>query len=130
MTSSLRVAWAAYTRPFPVERVCRRAGKFCTDLHACRHTPGQCFFHFVHDPRFNPASLLLNQADGGALLENVRERGEQLRAGLEKLKQKYPQTIAGEPLLAPCLSLPWRKKPSFLLFPHVLTDARGGKNRF
>eukprot|EP00903_Cladosiphon_okamuranus_P005565 g5540.t1 len=34
-------------------------------------------------------------ADGGALLENVRERGEQLRAGLEQLTQKYPQTIAG-----------------------------------
>ncbi|CAM9303961.1 unnamed protein product [Pylaiella littoralis] len=34
-------------------------------------------------------------ADGGALLENVRERGEQLRAGLEELKQKYPDTIAG-----------------------------------
>ena len=36
------------------------------------------------------------QADGGALLENVRERGEQLRAGLEQLQQKFPQTIAGK----------------------------------
>lgn len=34
-------------------------------------------------------------ADGGALLANVRERGEQLRAGLEQLRLKYPHTIAG-----------------------------------
>lgn len=37
----------------------------------------------------------LGQANGGALLENVRERGEQLRAGLEQLRLKYPHTIAG-----------------------------------
>ncbi|CAM9329702.1 unnamed protein product [Scytosiphon promiscuus] len=33
--------------------------------------------------------------NGGALLENVRERGEQMRAGLAKLQEKYPQTVAG-----------------------------------
>ncbi|CAB1114234.1 unnamed protein product [Ectocarpus sp. CCAP 1310/34] len=31
----------------------------------------------------------------GALLENVRERGEQLRAGLAGLQEKYPKTVAG-----------------------------------
>lgn len=35
------------------------------------------------------------QANGGALLNNVRERGEQLRTGLEELKDKYPDTISG-----------------------------------
>lgn len=29
------------------------------------------------------------------MLENVRERGEQLRAGLGELKLKYPDTVAG-----------------------------------
>ncbi|CAN0545896.1 unnamed protein product, partial [Ectocarpus sp. 12 AP-2014] len=33
--------------------------------------------------------------NGGALLENVRERGEQLRAGLAGLQEKYPETVAG-----------------------------------
>ncbi|CAM9821097.1 unnamed protein product [Ectocarpus sp. 6 AP-2014] len=33
--------------------------------------------------------------NGGALLENVRERGEQLRAGLAELQEKYPETVAG-----------------------------------
>lgn len=50
---------------------------------------------------FENAVDLLGQENGGALLENVRERGEQMRAGLEKLKQKYPQTVAGTNSL-PC----------------------------
>lgn len=45
---------------------------------------------------FPNSRLPPGQADGGALLENVRQRGEQLRAGLEQLRQKYPQTISGE----------------------------------
>lgn len=41
----------------------------------------------------------VDQANGGALLANVRERGEQLRQGLEQLRLKYPDTIAGEDVL-------------------------------
>lgn len=80
-------------------------------------------------PDLSPISSPSDQADGGALLENVRERGEQLRAGLEELRQKYPQTIAGKrrlpcpclhlstlPCLGqPCPDLPYLERPSALL---------------
>ena len=41
-------------------------------------------------------ALACFQADGGALLTNVEERGKQLRSGLEALKEKYPEVIDGE----------------------------------
>lgn len=50
-------------------------------------------------PSSLPHTQCLDQANGGALLENVRERGDQLRAGLEALRVKYPDTIAGKWML-------------------------------
>ncbi len=41
------------------------------------------------------ATIEALEADGGALLRHVEQRGAQLRAGLEQLAQRYPTVIAG-----------------------------------